>query len=100
MEKNNNVKNDSIRFPFSVRPILEEVPDMEEMSLEELFREAKGVVQFADVIVLLHRERGEGVKRKALAIVAQAPNGKNGVVTMQYNSENQQFKIADTCEKL
>ena len=51
-------------------------------------------------IVLLHRERKEGINKRAFAIVAQAPNGKNGVVTMQYNSENQQFEIADTCEKL
>ena len=77
-----------------------EFREMTEMPLEELFREEKGVVQFADVIVLLHREREEGVKRKALAIVAQAPNGQTGVVSMQYNSENQQFKIADACEKL
>ena len=65
-----------------------------------LFQEADVVVKFADVIVLLHRERKEGINKRAFAIVAQAPNGKNGVVTMQYNPENQQFKIADTCEKL
>ena len=65
-----------------------------------LFQEAGVVVEFADVIVLLHRERKEGINKRVFAIVAQAPNGKNGVVTMQYNPENQQFKIADTCEKL
>ena len=72
--------------------------EMTEMPLEELFGEAKGVVQFANVIVLLHRERKDGVKRKALAIVAQATNGQNGVVAMQFDPENQKFEIADTCE--
>ena len=36
MEKNNKAKNEPIRFLFSVRPILEEVPDMDEMGLEDL----------------------------------------------------------------
>ena len=36
MEKDNMKNNDTIRFPFSVRPILDEVPDMDEMGMEEL----------------------------------------------------------------
>ena len=36
MEKGNKTNNTPIQFPFSVRAILEEVPDMDEMGLEDL----------------------------------------------------------------
>ena len=36
MEKGNKTNSESIRFPFSARAILEEVPDMDEMGIEEL----------------------------------------------------------------
>ena len=36
MENRNKSNNGPIRFPFSVKPILEEVPDFDEMGIEEL----------------------------------------------------------------
>ena len=36
MEKGNKMNNSPIQFPFSVRAILEEVPDMDEMGLDDL----------------------------------------------------------------
>ena len=36
MENSNKLNKGPIRFTFSAKPILEEVPDMDEMSLDEL----------------------------------------------------------------
>lgn len=36
MKKTDEMNNGPIRFPFSVKAILKEVPDMDEMDLEEL----------------------------------------------------------------
>ena len=48
MEKKNN---ETIRFPFSARTVLDEVPDMDEMTLEELkgyLRELEDVLSRLD----------------------------------------------------